>query len=106
MKKSNPRHVFFLFRSKAKKKQKRASGGVVGAAGADKGDKAKRPKGKKPLKSGAVDSEDEKTTTPMSYDEKRQLSLDINKLPGEKLGKVVQIIQNRSVLIIYYSMSL
>lgn len=82
-------------RSKAKKKQKRASGGVVGAAGADKGDKAKRPKGKKPLKGGAVDSEDEKTTTPMSYDEKRQLSLDINKLPGEKLGKVVQIIQNR-----------
>ncbi len=79
---------------------------MVGAAGADKGDKAKRPKGKKPLKSGAVDSEDEKTTTPMSYDEKRQLSLDINKLPGEKLGKVVQIIQNRSVLIIYYSMSL
>jgi hypothetical protein len=82
-------------RSKAKKKQKRASGGVVGAAGADKGDKAKRPKGKKPIKGGAIDSEDEKTTTPMSYDEKRQLSLDINKLPGEKLGKVVQIIQNR-----------
>ena len=31
----------------------------------------------------------------MSYDEKRQLSLDINKLPGDKLGKVVQIIQSR-----------
>ena len=31
----------------------------------------------------------------MSYDEKRQLSLDINKLPGEKLGRVVQIIQSR-----------
>jgi hypothetical protein len=27
-------------------------------------------------------------TTPMTYDEKRQLSLDINKLPGDKLGKV------------------
>ena len=27
----------------------------------------------------------------MSYDEKRQLSLDINKLPGDKLGKVVQV---------------
>ena len=26
----------------------------------------------------------------MTYDEKRQLSLDINKLPGDKLGKVVQ----------------
>jgi hypothetical protein len=32
---------------------------------------------------------------PMTYDEKRQLSLDINKLPGERLGKVVQIIQSR-----------
>jgi len=32
---------------------------------------------------------------PMSYDEKRQLSLDINKLPGDKLGKVVEIIQMR-----------
>jgi hypothetical protein len=32
---------------------------------------------------------------PMTYDEKRQLSLDINKLPGERLGKVVQIIQAR-----------
>ncbi len=31
----------------------------------------------------------------MTYDEKRQLSLDINKLPGEKLGRVVQIIQQR-----------
>lgn len=28
-------------------------------------------------------------------DEKRQLSLDINKLPGEKLGRVVHIIQAR-----------
>ncbi|XP_069497884.1 bromodomain testis-specific protein-like [Ambystoma mexicanum] len=32
---------------------------------------------------------------PMNYDEKRQLSLDINKLPGEKLGRVVHIIQSR-----------
>lgn len=31
----------------------------------------------------------------MTYDEKRQLSQDINKLPGERLGKVVQIIQAR-----------
>ena len=29
----------------------------------------------------------------MSYDEKRQLSLDINKLPGDKIGRVVHIIQ-------------
>merc|ERR1712240_359570 len=32
---------------------------------------------------------------PMTYDEKRQLSVDINKLPGEKLGKVVHIIKMR-----------
>lgn len=32
---------------------------------------------------------------PMTYDEKRQLSLDINRLPGEKLGRVVHIIQSR-----------
>ncbi|KAL3317601.1 hypothetical protein Ciccas_003746 [Cichlidogyrus casuarinus] len=32
---------------------------------------------------------------PMTYEEKRQLSMDINKLPGEKLGRVVQIIQQR-----------
>lgn len=31
----------------------------------------------------AYDSEEEDTAKPMSYDEKRQLSLDINKLPGE-----------------------
>lgn len=31
----------------------------------------------------------------MSYDEKRQLSLDINKLPGDKLGGVVHIIQSK-----------
>ncbi|CAL8079381.1 unnamed protein product [Calicophoron daubneyi] len=37
----------------------------------------------------------ENNVRPMTYDEKRQLSLDINKLPGEKLGRVVQIIQQR-----------
>jgi len=80
-------------RSKAKKKQKRDGG--AGAKG-DKGKRAKTGASKKTSKGAAiVDSDDEKTTTPMSYDEKRQLSLDINKLPGDKLGKVVQIIQNR-----------
>jgi hypothetical protein len=38
-------------------------------------------------------SEEEDVAVPMSYDEKRQLSLDINKLPGDKIGKVVHIIQ-------------
>ena len=41
------------------------------------------------------DSEEEEEGLPMSYDEKRQLSLDINRLPGEKLGRVVHIIQSR-----------
>lgn len=29
----------------------------------------------------------------LTYEEKHQLSLDINRLPGKKLGRVVQIIQ-------------
>ncbi|NXW52323.1 BRDT protein, partial [Nyctiprogne leucopyga] len=40
-------------------------------------------------------SEEEVGAKPMNYDEKRQLSLDINKLPGDKLGKVVRMIQSR-----------
>merc|ERR1719431_1462381 len=58
---------------------------------------ARKTKTKKPSKgaAGIIDSDDELKTTPMTYDEKRQLSLDINKLPGDKLGKVVQIIQHR-----------
>ncbi|XP_018614866.1 bromodomain-containing protein 3b isoform X8 [Scleropages formosus] len=47
-------------------------------------------------KSGAANYEsDEEDSLPMTYDEKRQLSLDINRLPGEKLGRVVHIIQSR-----------
>ncbi|KAL7854049.1 hypothetical protein AOLI_G00208930 [Acnodon oligacanthus] len=41
------------------------------------------------------ESDDEDSALPMTYDEKRQLSLDINRLPGEKLGRVVHIIQSR-----------
>ncbi|XP_043859038.1 bromodomain testis-specific protein [Dromiciops gliroides] len=43
----------------------------------------------------AYKSEDEDNAKPMNYDEKRQLSLDINKLPGDKLGRVVHIIESR-----------
>ncbi|KAJ7993868.1 hypothetical protein DPEC_G00259160 [Dallia pectoralis] len=43
----------------------------------------------------AVNESEEEPSLPMSYDEKRQLSLDINRLPGEKLGRVVHIIQSR-----------
>ena len=38
---------------------------------------------------------EEGTAKPMSYDEKRRLSLDINKLPGDKIARVVLIIQSR-----------
>merc|ERR1719347_1531494 len=62
-------------------------------------EKVEKSRGKtKPKMSKAaagIESDDELKTTPMTYDEKRQLSLDINKLPGDKLGKVVQIIQHR-----------
>ncbi|KAG8536641.1 hypothetical protein GDO81_025963, partial [Engystomops pustulosus] len=57
---------------------------------------SKQPKkgGKQPP-SATYDSEEEEEGLPMTYDEKRQLSLDINRLPGEKLGRVVHIIQSR-----------
>ncbi|XP_013384313.1 bromodomain-containing protein 3 isoform X2 [Lingula anatina] len=58
-----------------------------------------RAKKNKPVNSTSAvpgfDSEDEDNAKPMTYDEKRQLSLDINKLPGDKLGRVVHIIQSR-----------
>lgn len=40
-------------------------------------------------------SEDERSSEPMTYDEKRALSLNINKLPGDCLTKVVSIIESR-----------
>ena len=54
-------------------------------------------KGKPPAVPAEPDyqSDEEDTAIPMSYDEKRQLSLDINKLPGDKIGRVVHIIQSR-----------
>uniref|UniRef100_A0A8C2XUP7 Bromodomain testis-specific protein n=1 Tax=Capra hircus TaxID=9925 RepID=A0A8C2XUP7_CAPHI len=52
------------------------------------------PKKRKP-QVFTMKSEDEDNAKPMNYDEKRQLSLDINKLPGDKLGRVVHIIQSR-----------
>ncbi|XP_056587358.1 bromodomain-containing protein 3a isoform X2 [Triplophysa dalaica] len=51
---------------------------------------------RQPKKGGrGYESDDEEMSLPMTYDEKRQLSLDINRLPGEKLGRVVHIIQSR-----------
>lgn len=43
--------------------------------------------------------EEEELALPMSYEEKRRLSLDINKLPGDKLGKVVNIIKAREPML-------
>ncbi|XP_055307981.1 bromodomain-containing protein 3-like isoform X3 [Sitodiplosis mosellana] len=66
------------------------------AAGANAPAAARGANKKKPtVPTTNFDSEEEDTAKPMSYDEKRQLSLDINKLPGDKLGRVVHIIQNR-----------
>lgn len=76
----------------------------VGGKGVKKPKRPRQPnkKPRQPVKGGKnknpttlFDSEDEDNAKPMSYDEKRQLSLDINKLPGDKLGRVVHIIQER-----------
>lgn len=70
---------------------KRAKGGAAAAgagsgAGATAGAGGATARGtnkKKPSQVMNFDSEEEDTAKPMSYDEKRQLSLDINKLPGK-----------------------
>ncbi|XP_006907466.1 bromodomain-containing protein 2 isoform X2 [Pteropus alecto] len=89
------------------KKSKKASGPGSGSAatlgppgfGPSGGSGTKLPKKATkmvpPTLPPGYDSEEEEESRPMSYDEKRQLSLDINKLPGEKLGRVVHIIQAR-----------
>ena len=59
-----------------------------------------RPKNRKQNVSlNPMDSDDEDIAKPMTYDEKRQLSLDINKLPGKKAlvdasSKVVQLLED------------
>eukprot|EP00072_Mus_musculus_P070977 XP_017172740.1 PREDICTED: bromodomain-containing protein 2 isoform X3 [Mus musculus] len=88
------------------KKSKKAGGGGSNATtlshpgfGTSGGSSNKLPKKSQktapPVLPTGYDSEEEEESRPMSYDEKRQLSLDINKLPGEKLGRVVHIIQAR-----------
>ncbi|XP_016329065.1 bromodomain testis-specific protein-like isoform X3 [Sinocyclocheilus anshuiensis] len=88
-------------KSKKKKKKERESS-------KRKGEEMKKPakiqkrsnsKSSGRKESRAYDSEEEMNTLPMSYEEKRQLSLDINKLPGDKLGKVVNIIKAREPLL-------
>ncbi|XP_009992041.1 PREDICTED: bromodomain-containing protein 2-like, partial [Chaetura pelagica] len=65
------------------------------AVHAQGGNSKKAAKAALPPPPALYDSEEEEESKPMTYDEKRQLSLDINKLPGEKLGRVVHIIQSR-----------
>ncbi|XP_049783161.1 homeotic protein female sterile-like isoform X2 [Schistocerca cancellata] len=85
--------------SKANKKSSRG----MGKSGSQKrpktssrsGGSKKKGSSSMPPPNLGFDSEDEDNAKPMSYDEKRQLSLDINKLPGDKLGRVVHIIQSR-----------
>ncbi|KAH1005564.1 hypothetical protein HUJ04_006523 [Dendroctonus ponderosae] len=96
-------------KSKGPRGPKTGGAGLAsGAAGGPPAKRAKTTRGASAGSSGpgrkkaqvapvapAFDSEDEDSAKPMSYDEKRQLSLDINKLPGDKLGRVVHIIQSR-----------
>lgn len=63
---------------------KRAKGAGAAGTGATRGPNKKKGSQNVPH----FDSEEEDTAKPMSYDEKRQLSLDINKLPGKLLYRV------------------
>ncbi|KAG8536640.1 hypothetical protein GDO81_025963 [Engystomops pustulosus] len=78
------------------KKANSATSTTTPSTAAPTANSSKQPKkgGKQPP-SATYDSEEEEEGLPMTYDEKRQLSLDINRLPGEKLGRVVHIIQSR-----------
>lgn len=60
-------------------KRPKASSGRPAGSGANAANKKKGMAAQAPLD---FESEEEDTAKPMSYDEKRQLSLDINKLPG------------------------
>ncbi|XP_067399241.1 bromodomain-containing protein 2-like isoform X2 [Emydura macquarii macquarii] len=81
------------------KKAKKAGGSSGGTSGSSSSSTTKNSnkvsKAVLPAPPMLYDSEEEEESKPMTYDEKRQLSLDINKLPGEKLGRVVHIIQSR-----------
>lgn len=56
---------------------------------------------KKPPPTLNFDSEEEDMAKPMSYDEKRQLSLDINKLPGNVTATITQIRSNFNVFFFF-----
>ena len=64
-------------------KRPKAGGAAGGAGGAARGGAGGGSGKKKAAAAPSFESDEEDTAKPMSYDEKRQLSLDINKLPGE-----------------------
>lgn len=49
----------------------------------------------------AFDFPSEENSRPMTYDEKRQLSVDINNLPSEKLGPVVEVCNSEKLIKIF-----
>ncbi|XP_027487198.1 bromodomain-containing protein 2 isoform X4 [Corapipo altera] len=79
--------------TRARQAQLRRARKAGGSGGSKNSKKSAKPA--LPAPPSLYDSEEEEESKPMTYDEKRQLSLDINKLPGEKLGRVVHIIQSR-----------
>ncbi|XP_051533600.1 bromodomain-containing protein 3-like isoform X5 [Myxocyprinus asiaticus] len=85
--------------NKSKQEEKGKPGQLVKPAQQKKGPARKAnstvPGNRQPKKGGRGYESDDEMSLPMTYDEKRQLSLDINRLPGEKLGRVVHIIQSR-----------
>ncbi|KAF7644924.1 hypothetical protein LDENG_00213490 [Lucifuga dentata] len=54
-----------------------------------------RPGNRRGIHGVPLKCEDEVPPIPMTYQEKKRLKLDIHKLPGDKLGKLVNIIQAR-----------
>nr|XP_046226016.1 bromodomain-containing protein 3-like isoform X7 [Oncorhynchus gorbuscha] len=84
--------------SKTKTDEKKAKPGQPAKQGQQKKPSRKANStvtGSRQQKKGGRGYESDEESLPMAYDEKRQLSLDINRLPGEKLGRVVHIIQSR-----------
>ncbi|KAM6986053.1 bromodomain-containing protein 3-like [Aplochiton taeniatus] len=75
--------------------EKKARAGKQGQLKKGSSRKANSTSSRQPKKGSRGYDSDEEESLPMTYDEKRQLSLDINRLPGEKLGRVVHIIQSR-----------
>ncbi|XP_053353982.1 bromodomain testis-specific protein isoform X1 [Clarias gariepinus] len=85
---------------KAKRKREKRKSGEVQKPAPEKVHRrqsSSKSSGKN-MESKGYESEEE-LILPMSYEEKRRLSLDINKLPGDKLGKVVHIIKAREPML-------